>query len=93
MEGEPRYALEQFDAVLQELGCVAETSAIDHLTRAWLNPASVTAGVPAIAAFRTDAGELAIGLSSVESISRLLGLDPHEVLRRLANRGGELLDP
>lgn len=93
MRGEPRYALEKFDAVLRSMGCNAETSAADHQTRAWVNPQATNRGVPPIATFRTDSGEISIGHSSVVSVSMTLGLDPREVLRELAASGGEILDP
>ena len=93
MRGEPRYALEKFDAVLRAMGCGAETSSADHQTRAWVNPRSAGRGVPRIATFRTDSGELSIGHGSVLSISMTLGLEPGEVLQQLADSGGGILDP
>lgn len=91
--GEPRYRLEALDAVLRALGCRAATSAVDRQTRAWVNPELTSRDVARIATFRTDSGELSIGYGSVVSIATMLGLDAAEVVRRLSESGGELLEP
>ena len=95
MEGEPRYALEKLDAVLISMGCMAETSRVDGITRAWLNPDAPLeeGGSPTIATFRTDKGERSAGLNAVVSIAIKLRLDPQEVLQKIRDAGGEVLDP
>ena len=87
---EPRFNLEDLDAVLQEMGAGRGYNPDDPTAYLWARRVGTDL---VIGSFAPESGAMTIRQDQAVAIAVQLRYEPYEVVRRLMDRGGENLDP
>lgn len=90
MDAEPKYALEALDRVFRAMGCPGGKRGLAWM---WKNPNENRPGQTSYFSYVPDRGCSWILQGDVVTGALRLQKDPDEVVRRLKQAGGEILDP
>lgn len=90
MDAEARYTLEALDRALKDLGCEGGRQGNRWL---WRNPHQGEPGHMSYFSFVPDKGRMWIRERHVVTAALRLEKDPNDVVRRIRDLGGEILDP